>query len=195
MFLDWFYRYSLCSASTTIVSGATAERIFVDSYMIYAILMSSIIQPVVAAWTNGGWLNELGFRDAAGSGYIHLIGGVCGLVGTSILGPRAGIFDKTTVNKLVKAASLKKKLMNKKEEVLNLGHLSKKEEPASNISQSNTMTNSNSNDENRLNDRSSKGSQSKDLKNFYNFDEETPMKFRIFLFRQQFKEFSSLKVD
>lgn len=35
----------------------------------------------------------------------------------------------------------------------------------------------------------------KDLKNFYNFDEETPMKFRIFLFRQQFKEFSTLKVD
>lgn len=35
----------------------------------------------------------------------------------------------------------------------------------------------------------------KDLKNFYNFDEDTPMKFRIYLFRQQFKEFSTLKQD
>ena len=39
------------------------------------------------------------------------------------------------------------------------------------------------------------GRDSKDLKNFYNFDEETPMKFRIYLFRQQFKEFSTLKQD
>ena len=35
----------------------------------------------------------------------------------------------------------------------------------------------------------------KDMKNFYNFDEDTPMKFRIYLFRQQFKEFSTLKQD
>jgi len=35
----------------------------------------------------------------------------------------------------------------------------------------------------------------KDLKNFYNFDSDTPMKFRVFLFRQQFKEFSTLKLD
>jgi hypothetical protein len=41
----------------------------------------------------------------------------------------------------------------------------------------------------------SKGKDSKDFKNFYNFDEETPMKFRIYLFRLQFKEFSTLKQD
>ena len=35
----------------------------------------------------------------------------------------------------------------------------------------------------------------KDMKNFYNFDEDTPIKFRIYLFRQQFKEFSTLKQD
>ena len=45
--------------------------------------------------------------------------------------------------------------------------------------------------------RGASGSRSdvKDLKNFYNFDEDTPMKFRIYLFRQQFKEFSTLKQD
>ena len=41
--------------------------------------------------------------------------------------------------------------------------------------------------------RSSGRQDAKDMKNFYNFDEDTPMKFRIYLFRQQFKEFSTLK--
>ena len=94
-FLNWFYRFSLCSASTTIVSGSLAERTFVDTYIIFAVLMTSIIYPVASSWCIGeGWLNQLGFHDAAGAGYIHMLGGVCGLVGTSILGPRSGIFDK-----------------------------------------------------------------------------------------------------
>ena len=42
-----------------------------------------------------------------------MLGGVCGLVGTSMLGPRSGIFDKKTVGKLVRAANLKKKSMKK----------------------------------------------------------------------------------
>jgi ammonia channel protein AmtB len=54
----------------------------------------------------------MGFHDAAGAGYIHMLGGACGFVGTSLLGPRSGIFDKQTVNKLVKAANMKRKIMN-----------------------------------------------------------------------------------
>lgn len=105
-YLDWFYKYSLCSASTTIVSGSLAERTFVDTYIIYSVLMTTIIYPIASSWILGdGWLSRLGFHDAAGSGYIHMLGGVCGLVGTSLLGPRSGIFDKTSVNKLVKAVN------------------------------------------------------------------------------------------
>mgnify|MGYP002631392760 FL=1 len=113
-FLDWFYKYSLCSASTTIVSGSLAERTFVDTYILYAVLMTTIIYPIASSWIIGdGWLSQLGFHDAAGAGYIHMLGGSCGLVGTALLGPRSGIFDKTTVNKLVKAANQRKKFMNK----------------------------------------------------------------------------------
>ena len=72
--------------------------------------MTTIIYPTVSSWVLGdGWLHELGFHDAAGAGYIHMLGGVCGLVGTSMLGPRCGIFDKTSVNKLVAAANKRKK--------------------------------------------------------------------------------------
>ena len=108
-FLDWFYKYSLCSTSITIVSGSLAERTFVDTYIIYAVLMTTIIYPVASSWIHGdGWLKQLGFHDAAGAGYIHLIGGIGGLVGTSLLGPRQSIFDKATVDKLLKAAYRKK---------------------------------------------------------------------------------------
>jgi len=56
--------------------------------------MSGAIYPIAASWVLGkGWLSELGFHDAAGAGYIHMIGGISGLVGTAILGPRFGIFD------------------------------------------------------------------------------------------------------
>ena len=105
-YLDWFYKYSLCSASTTIVSGSLAERTFVDTYIVFAVLMTTVIYPIASSWVlGGGWLHELGFHDAAGAGYIHMLGGLAGLVGTALLGPRSGIFDKTTVNKLVKQAN------------------------------------------------------------------------------------------
>jgi ammonium transporter, Amt family len=94
-YLNWFYKYSLCSASTTIVSGSLAERTFVDSYIIYTILMTTIIYPISSSWILGeGWLYRIGYHDAAGAGYIHMLGGACGFVGTYILGPRAGIFDQ-----------------------------------------------------------------------------------------------------
>lgn len=78
------------------MSGSLAERTFVDTYILFAFLMTTLIYPVSSSWViGGGWLQELGFHDAAGAGYIHMVGGMCGLVGTSILGPRYGIFNNS----------------------------------------------------------------------------------------------------
>mmetsp|Transcript_13637 Transcript_13637/g.21350 ORF Transcript_13637/g.21350 Transcript_13637/m.21350 type:complete len:146 (+) Transcript_13637:577-1014(+) len=97
-YLQWFYKFSLCSTSATIVSGSLAERTFVETYLVFSILMTGIIYPIASSWVIGeGWLHQIGFHDAAGCGYVHMIGGVCGLVGTMILGPRHGVFD---VNKI-----------------------------------------------------------------------------------------------
>lgn len=88
------------------MSGSLAERTFVDTYIIYTVLMTTIIYPAASSWVIGdGWLSRLGFHDAAGAGYIHMLGGIGGFVGTYLLGPRSGIFDKTSVNKLVRVAS------------------------------------------------------------------------------------------
>jgi Amt family ammonium transporter len=87
--LDWFYKYSLCSASSTIVSGSLAERTFVDTYIIFTVLMTTLIYPIASSWILGdGWLAAINFHDAAGAGYIHMLGGVAGFVGTYLLGPR-----------------------------------------------------------------------------------------------------------
>eukprot|EP00347_Sterkiella_histriomuscorum_P006219 403353608 len=95
-FLDWIFQYSVCSNITTIVAGSLAERTFVDTYMFFAMLMTSIIYPIVASWTiGGGWLSLFGFIDFAGAAYVHLLGGCCGFIGTIILGPRLGIFGQT----------------------------------------------------------------------------------------------------
>lgn len=56
--------------------------------------MSSFIYPVVVGWVwGGGWLYQRGFHDFAGSGAIHMLGGIAGLVGAIIVGPRFGKTD------------------------------------------------------------------------------------------------------
>ena len=93
-YLDWFYKFSVSGISASIVSGCLAERMHVSTYMMFTLVMSGAIYPIAASWClGGGWLNEIGFIDAAGAGYIHMIGGVSGLVGTYILGPRFGVFN------------------------------------------------------------------------------------------------------
>ena len=78
-----------------------AERTFAGTYALFSIFMTSIVYPVSYSWVNGGgWLSELGFHDAAGACYIHMLGGLSGLVGTILMGPRHGIFDANTINEL-----------------------------------------------------------------------------------------------
>lgn len=95
-----FYSYFIfqtvfCATAATIVSGAMAERTQFKSYCIYSALISLVIYPVSGHWIwGGGWLAQLGFHDFAGSTAVHMLGGVCALVGATILGPRIGKYSK-----------------------------------------------------------------------------------------------------
>lgn len=95
--LSWFFQWAFCTAGATIVSGGVAERVKSPTYAAYAFFMTSFIYPVIVAWTWGyGWLSnlfEVGFMDFAGSGIVHLTGGVSALAGTVVLGPRKGRFE------------------------------------------------------------------------------------------------------
>ena len=84
-----------CATSATIVSGAMAERTKFSAYCIYSAAISLVIYPVSGHWIwGGGWLSELGFHDFAGSTAVHMVGGVCALIGAKMLGPRIGKYDK-----------------------------------------------------------------------------------------------------
>ena len=84
-----------CATSATIVSGAMAERTKFSAYCIYSAAISLLIYPVSGHWIwGGGWLSQKGFHDFAGSTAVHMVGGICALVGAKILGPRIGKYDK-----------------------------------------------------------------------------------------------------
>ena len=84
-----------CATSATIVSGSMAERTKFSAYCIYSACISLFIYPISGHWIwGGGWLSELGFHDFAGSTAVHMVGGVCALIGAKMLGPRIGKYDK-----------------------------------------------------------------------------------------------------
>lgn len=84
-----------CGAAATIVAGGIAERMKFKCYLIYSFLISATIYPIVGHWIwGGGWLANMGFGDFAGSTVVHAVGGTAAFVGTAILGPRIGKFNK-----------------------------------------------------------------------------------------------------
>ncbi len=84
-----------CATSATIVSGAMAERTKFSAYCIYSAAISLFIYPISGHWIwGGGWLSQLGFHDFAGSTAVHMVGGLCALIGAKMLGARIGKYDK-----------------------------------------------------------------------------------------------------
>lgn len=74
--------------------------------------MTAWIYPVIVSWTwGGGWLADLGYSDFAGSGVVHLTGGVAGIVGAAFVGPRIGRFEKSS-------KQYNKKLLGRGDEVI-----------------------------------------------------------------------------
>lgn len=103
---DWsnfVFNLVFCATTATIVSGAMAERTRFLSYCVYSAVISAVIYPIEAHWTwGGGWLAQIGFHDFAGSNCIHMVGGICALIGAAILGPRIGKFVKDSNGKITK---------------------------------------------------------------------------------------------
>jgi len=93
---QFVFNLVFCATTATIVSGSMAERTKFLSYCIYSGIISALIYPVEAHWIwGGGWLAQMGFHDLSGSCAIHMVGGICALIGAKIVGPRIGKFVKT----------------------------------------------------------------------------------------------------
>lgn len=85
------FQTMFCATTATIISGAVAERFKFNTYLILSVFMTGIVYPVIGHWVwGGGWLSQIGFSDFAGSGAVHMCGGIAALVATIGVGPRIG---------------------------------------------------------------------------------------------------------
>jgi len=96
---SWFFQAVFAATAVTIVSGAMAERTKFSAYLLFSAVMCAIIYPVVVHWTWGGGLiaqiniGDAVYSDFAGSGIVHMTGGIAALVGAFLLAPRIGKYD------------------------------------------------------------------------------------------------------
>jgi Amt family ammonium transporter len=88
---DFMFQGMFAATAATIVSGAVAERIKLNSFLIFSVVYVAIIYPIVGSWGwGGGWLAGMNFHDFAGSTFVHSVGGWAALAGIFLLGPRIG---------------------------------------------------------------------------------------------------------
>ncbi len=92
---DFIFQAMFAATAATIVSGAVAERIKLESFLVFSIIFVAIVYPIAGSWKwGGGWLDAKGFYDFAGSTLVHSVGGWGALVGAFLLGPRLGKYVK-----------------------------------------------------------------------------------------------------
>lgn len=103
----FLYQWAFAIAAAGITSGSIAERTQFVAYLIYSSFLTGFVYPVVSHWfwsgdgwasasrTDGNVLFGSGVIDFAGSGVVHMVGGIAGLWGALIEGPRIGRFDRT----------------------------------------------------------------------------------------------------
>jgi len=88
---DFFFQVVFVATAMSIVSGAVAERMKLWSFLMFAVVMTGFIYPMQGYWKwGGGFLDDLGFNDFAGSGVVHLAGATAALAGVLLLGARKG---------------------------------------------------------------------------------------------------------
>jgi Amt family ammonium transporter len=88
---DYFFQLMFCAATASIVSGTVAERIKLWPFLLFTLILTALIYPFQASWKwGGGFLDEMGFLDFAGSTVVHSVGGWAALAGALVLGARTG---------------------------------------------------------------------------------------------------------
>jgi Amt family ammonium transporter len=101
----WLFQAAFCGAAATIVAGGMAGRMRFPAYLLYTVVISGLVYPIVGHWIwyERGWLATRGFTDFAGSTVVHATGGCAALIGTILLGPRVGKYVTANGRRSVRA--------------------------------------------------------------------------------------------
>jgi len=92
---DFFFQVVFVATAMSIVSGAVAERMKLWPFLAFCVVLTGFIYPIQGFWKwGGGFLNEMGFSDFAGSGVVHLTGATAALAGVWLVGARKGKYSK-----------------------------------------------------------------------------------------------------
>ena len=98
---DFLFQGMFAATGATIVSGAVAGRIKLPSFLMFTVVFVGFVYPWVGSWKwGGGWLDQMGFYDFAGSTLVHSVGGWGALAGALLLGPRLGKYYGNEVHAL-----------------------------------------------------------------------------------------------
>ncbi len=91
-----FFQAAFCGAAASIVAGGMAGRMKFGAYLMYTVVISAVVYPVIGhwIWCKQGWLSQMDFTDFAGSTVVHITGGFAALIGTMLLGARHGKYVK-----------------------------------------------------------------------------------------------------
>lgn len=88
---NFFFQVVFVATAMSIVSGAVAERMKLSSFLLFTVVLTSVIYPIEGSWIwGGGFLAQAGFIDFAGSGIVHMAGAAAALAGVILLGARRG---------------------------------------------------------------------------------------------------------
>jgi ammonium transporter, Amt family len=99
---DFMFQVVFAATGATIVSGAVAERVKLPSFLIFTTIYVTLVYPLYGSWKwGGGWLDQAGFYDFAGSTIVHSVGGWGALAGALMLGPRLGKYVNGTIRPIM----------------------------------------------------------------------------------------------
>ena len=91
---DFFFQVMFCATAASIVSGTVAERLKLWPFLGFVLVLTALIYPIQASWKwGGGFLDQMGFLDFAGSTVVHSVGGWAALAGAIMIGARKGKYN------------------------------------------------------------------------------------------------------
>ncbi|MFP4146102.1 MAG: ammonium transporter [Halorhodospira sp.] len=106
-FSDFFFQVVFVATAMSIVSGAVAERMKLWAFLIFAVVLTGFIYPIQGLWSwGGGFLDQLGFLDFAGSAIVHMTGAAAALAGVLVLGARKGKYGPQGEIRAIPGANL-----------------------------------------------------------------------------------------